>query len=594
MDFQRLFDILPYQLAKYPQKIALAHFVENRWKTYSTEAVIDTIQKLSAGLLDLGLKKGQKVGIMTPIGSPIFNFLDFALLQIGVVVVPIHATISKDQLIYILKDADVEYCFVANQELHEKLMDVRANALRLKGIYSFEKLPNVPHWEELLTMPNEQHLGELQTYRGVIHEDDLATIIYTSGTTGLPKGVMLSHKNIVSNIKSVLAILPINHEKKVLSFLPVSHVFERMTNFLYIAAGASLYYSNHIENMGADLKKVRPHFFTAVPRLIEKMYDNILKEAENRGNLSKKILHWAINIGERFQGDTRVSFFYWLQCVAANLLVYRHWRKKLGGKIEGIAVGAAHLQPRLSRLFNAAGIHIREGYGLTESSPVVAFNHFEPGMFRFGTVGIPIPGIEVKIEDKNEAGEGEIWIKGPSVMLSYQNQPTLTSQIKTEENWLKTGDVGKFVDKRFLQITDRRKDIFKTSAGKYIAPQKLENVLKSSPFIEQCMVVGFQKPFITALIVPSISVLKSWCVTSNVHWTGPQFMVINPKVEQHLRQVVAELNEQLLPHEEVKNFTLLYEEWTVKNELTSPTLKVLRANVLQVFNKEIEQMYLKK
>lgn len=591
MDFQRLFEILPYQEAKYPQKIALAHLVENRWKSYSIEEVITMVQQLSAGLLDLGLKKGDAVGIMTPIGSPIFNFIDFALLQIGVIVVPIHATIRKEQLIFILKDANIKYCFAANQKLYEKLTEVRANALNLKDIYSFVKLKNVVYWKSLLTVPTEQHLGQLQTYRGVIHEDDLATIIYTSGTTGMPKGVLLSHKNIVSNIKSVMAIMPINHEKRVLSFLPVSHVFERMTNYLYIAAGASLYYSTSIETMSADLKKVRPHFFTAVPRLIEKMYDKILETINEKGTIHKKVLQWAIQLGERFQGDTRVGFLYWLQCTVANLFVYRHWRKQLGGKIEGIAVGAAHLQPKLARLFNAAGIKLREGYGLTESSPVVAFNHFEPGMFRFGTVGVPIPGVEVKIAEPNELEEGEIWVKGPSVMVGYHNRPDLTAKVINHENWLKTGDIGKLIDKRFLQITDRRKDIFKTSTGKYIAPQKLENLLKSSPFIRQCMVVGFQKPYITALIVPSFPILKSWCEEQNVHWTAPQFMAINPKVEQKMQAVINELNQALLPHEQIKKITLLHEEWSLENNLMSPTLKVVRANVLRTFSKEIKTMY---
>ena len=364
-----------------------------------------------------------------------------------------------------------------------------------------------------------------------------------------------------------------------------------MTIFLYIAAGASIHYGNQIENISNDLKKIRPHFFTAVPRLIEKMYDRIVAQSNEKGNVRKKVILWAIRLGERFQGDTRVSFFYWLQCALANLLVYRHWRKELGGKVEGVAVGAAHLQPKLSRLFNAAGIRIREGYGLTESSPVVAFNHFEVGMFRFGTVGIPIPGMELKIMEENELGEGEIWIKGPSVMVGYQNNAVQTAKIKNEEGWLKTGDVGKLVDKRFLQITDRRKDIFKTSTGKYIAPQQLENLLKSSPFIEQSMIIGFQKPFVTALIVPSFSMLKAWCETNNVHWTAPQFMAINPKVEQKMQAIIDELNEQLLPHEQIKKFTLLHEEWTLENELTSPTLKVLRANVLQVFQKEIAKMY---
>ena len=492
------------------------------------------------------------------------------MLQIGVVVVPIHAAISKKDLEFILNDAEVKYCIVSNRELYERVTAARENAIGLKGIYTLEKLPDVPGWDNLVKVPNEKHLEAFQGFKAAIHEDDLATIIYTSGTTGQPKGVMLSHKNIVSNIKSTIALTPVNCDKRILSFLPLSHIFERMVTYTYMAVGSSLYYCNLDEMILENIREVRPHYFTSVPRLLEKLHDGILQEAARQSSFRRKLIYWAIKLGKRYKGRKGMSLPYWFKSLFADLIIYRRWRKALGGRIEGIAVGAAALLPELGRLFSAAGIEIREGYGLTETSPVISFNRFEPGGVRFGTVGIPIPGVEVKIDEPNDEGEGEILAKGPNVMLGYYKNEEETKAVIDEDGWFRTGDIGKFVHKRFLQITDRKKDIFKTSSGKFIAPQVIENHLKSSQLIEQAMVVGFKRPFPTALIVPRFSMLKVWCQENNVHWTAPQYMVINPKVVQRFQEEIDRLNEDLQNYQRIRKFYLLHEEWSMeKGELTS-------------------------
>jgi long-chain acyl-CoA synthetase len=591
MDFRRLFDLLLYQEAKYPQKKALSFKNGYRWESYSTRQCIDIINELSAGFLDLGLKKGDKVAIISHCGSPIWNFVDFALQQIGVVVVPIHSVVKSEDLVFILKDSDSKICFASNKELYEKVNAAKASTLNLKDIYTFDKLEGIPHWETIKIPPSESHLAQFATYKAAIHEDDLATIIYTSGTTGLPKGVMLSHKNIVSNIKATISLLPINCDKRVVSFLPLSHIFERMVTYTYIAVGASVYYAERVDEVMPVLKEVRPHYFTSVPRLLEKFYELILKKGNNRNTLVRKILAWAIKLGDRYADNRKFRFLYWIKLRFADLLVYRHWRKALGNKVQGIVVGAAALQPKLAKLFSAAGIPVREGYGLTETSPVVASNRFEPGLYQFGTVGLPVPGVEVKIHEPDELGEGEILVKGPNVMMGYLNRPEETAKVIDEAGWFHTGDVGKFVNKRFLQITDRKKDIFKTSTGKYVAPQVIENQLKTFPFIEQCMVLGFKRPFVTALIVPSFHMLENWCKENNVHWTAPRYMVLNPKVHQLFQSIVDDCNERISSHQKIKKFTLLHENWTVEKGEVTPTFKLSRPNILKHQEKEIEKMY---
>ncbi|NJK84082.1 MAG: AMP-binding protein [Saprospiraceae bacterium] len=396
---------------------------------------------------------------------------------------------------------------VQNRELYQKVQQIQSSVLSLKQIYTLERLPDVAHWTALSQEPTARNLLDIQSLKAAIHEDDLATIVYTSGTTGEPKGVMLSHKNIVSNIKATIALVPINCDKITISFLPLSHIFERMVTYTYLATGASLYYIQHIETLLDDLQRIRPHYFTVVPRLVERAYDTILERATTLSPLRKKILFWSIKVGKQYP-ERRLNFGYWCKLQLATVLVFNRWRAMAGWRVEGIIVGAASLAPELGRLFTAAGFNLREGYGLTETSPVIAFNRFEPGGYRFGTVGIAVPSVEIKIDGEEE---GEILVKGPNVMLGYYNKPDDTQAVLLPEGWLRTGDVGKIVHRHFLQITDRKKDIFKTSSGKYVAPQPIEALLKTSPYIAQSMIVGFQRPYITALIVPHFTLLKQWC-----------------------------------------------------------------------------------
>ncbi|MEL6862793.1 MAG: long-chain fatty acid--CoA ligase [Bacteroidota bacterium] len=591
MDFRRLFDILPYQQARYPQKIALAHKQELKWKHYSAEECQQEINRISAGLLDMGLKKGDRLAIMTHIGSPQWNFLDIGMQQIGLVVVAIHANFQTADLKHIFRDAAIKYCFVSTRVLYDKVAALQEEVKTLKKVYTLHRISELPNYTDICREPMAEHLADFQGLKAAIHEDDLATIIYTSGATGKPKGVMLSHKNIVSNIKSIMPLVPINCDKRTLSFLPLSHIFERMVVYTYMAVGASVFYAERADIVMKNLKEVRPHYFVCVPRLLEKMYDGILEAGEQKGKIGRRILKWALDIGEAYRGSRRMAPLYWGKLQLADLLVFRAWRRAVGGQVQGVIVGAAALQPKLGRLFSAAGIDIREGYGLTETSPVIAFNRFEPGGVKFGTVGIPIPSVEIRIDQPNESGEGEIWVKGPNVMMGYLGKPEETAAVMTEEAWFKTGDIGKMVDKRFLQITDRKKDIFKTSSGKYVAPQLVERKLIASPFIEQCMVVGFNRPYVSALVVPSYRRLEQWCKRHNVHWTSPQFMAINPKVMSFMDKVIEQINEDFNHTERVKKVHLLHQQWTVEAGEYTPTLKLRRPYIAQKYEKEINAMY---
>jgi long-chain acyl-CoA synthetase len=589
MDFHRLFDILPYQMAKYPQQVALAGRRQGGdWQKFSTAECLRYIERLSAGMLRAGFQRGDTAALLAHCGSPTWNFIDQALQQIGVVVVPVHATALAKDVAFILEDAGVKYCFASNGEMLAKFNEANAGKVE---VFTFDKITGTRHWEELLVDPTPGELNALAALKNSIAETDLATILYTSGTTGSPKGVRLSHRNIVSNIKAVLALVPVSHRQDALSFLPLSHIFERMVTHLYMAAGTSVWYACGMQNLDADLREVRPHFLTVVPRILEKMFDLALERRQSLGWLGRKIFDAAIGWGENCDPFEKFSPVFWLRHQLFDLAVYRHWRRALGGRVSGVFVGAAALQPRLARLFCAAGIRVREGYGLTETSPVVAFNHFEPGLFRFGTVGLPVPGVEVKIDGENEEGEGEILVKGPNVMMGYHRQPEETAAVLNSEGWLRTGDVGGFVERRFLKITDRKRDIFKTSVGKFVAPQRVESHFAASPFINQCMVLGYNRPYVSALIVPDFTALQRWCEENGVHWTAPQFMVLNPRVIKQMDAVVEALNQQFEPHEQVRKFTLLHEEWTTAGGELTFTLKLSRKGLLGKFSREIEAMY---
>ena len=591
-DFRRLFDIFHYQQIKYPRKAALTCYAEDEKTVYSTDECIRLINEVSAGLLNLGLRKGDKAAILSKGGHPFWNFLDFGMQQIGIIVIPLHATSSGEHLSYILRETEAKACFVNTPELLENLSKIRPELIHLKYVHSFQKNKNFPSFQELLAHPTEEQSAHFHTMKAAIHEDDLATIIYTSGTTGKPKGVMLSHKNIVSNIKATISLVPINYSKITFSFLPLSHIFERMVTYAYIAVGAELHYAQSIDTLSEDLQRIKPHYFTSVPRMLEKMYNKFSGKGKERSKLKRRLSDWAIRIGERYNGKGHGNLGYWFQLRIADILVYRKWRKATGGRVEGVLVGAAVLREKLARLFSAAGVDIREGYGMTETAPVISMNHFEPGLFQFGTVGIAVPGTEIKIHSPNNRGEGEIWVKGFNVMLGYFKKEEETAQVLSLDGWLKTGDIGRLVNKRFLQITDRKKDIFKTTAGKYVAPAAIENQLKDSPFIKQSIVVGFKKPFVSALIVPDFDSLKQWSTENDVHWTAPQFMVINLKIEQKFRAEIEKLNEGLEPHQRVKEFLLLHEEWTIETGDLTATMKLKRDKVQKKYEKDIEKMYM--
>jgi long-chain acyl-CoA synthetase len=594
MDFHRLFELLDYQLQRFPQEVAFAGKKEGRWAVCSTAEAVRERDAVSAGLLRLGVARGDRIGILAHCGSPRWAIADAALLQIGAVPTPIHSTARLDEIAFIAQDAGLRAFFVSNADMLKRL---HLSGVRPEWICAFEDLPEAICWEQLRASVDDDTRYRLQRLRAAIGENDLAALLYTSSTTGQPKGVMLSHRNLVSNIKSVLAISPLEPGLSAVSFLPLSHVFERTVTYMYQAAGMSIWYVEALEHLPEVLREVRPHFFTAVPRVLERSYERLLERRRKAGLWRRKALDWALALGERYPyaGQYRMPFLYRVQRRVADWLVFRHWRRAMGGRLRGIAVGAAALQPRLGRLFSAAGVDVREGYGLTETSPVVAFNRFEPGGVHFGTVGIPVPGVEVRIDRPDANGEGEIQVRGPNVMLGYWNRPEETAACFTPDGWLKTGDRGRFEQKRFLRITGRLSELFKTSSGKFIAPTFVEQQLLRTSFVAQCIALGLNQPYVGCLIVPNFEELENWCRENNVHWTAPPYMILNPKVLRLYQSEIQQINESYLAAaEQVKAFRLIAEAWTVENGLLTPTQKPRRAEIEQRFAKEIQQLFLPK
>lgn len=591
VDFTRVFELIHYQKEKYPNQKSLNYFSQGQWKSLSTEEIQNRVNSLSCWFLENHFKPGEKIIFVPVIGSPNWMILDFACQQVGLITVPVHPTLNEDEFNAIVTETEARLCITFDEGLYFKFFAFKEKTntslqlfhLQPEKVNFFKPIQDFTTSHELMTMVN--------SFRNTIGEDDLVTILYTSGSTGLPKGVMVSHRNIVHNIKAVLTILPLEPGDRVLSFLPFSHIFERVSCYVYIAFGTSLYFSQSKESFVSDFRTVRPIFCSSVPRVLEKMYDFMEEQTLSKNILKKNLITWAMNVGKHYGPEKKRKPIYQLQLLIARLLVLRQWRQRLGGKIKYMAVGAASLRPEIGRLFSAAGIYIVEGYGMTEAAPLICMNRFEPGLNRFGTVGISLPGIEVRIDNPNENHEGEILVKGPNVMKGYFKKPELTAETISADGWLHTGDIGKFVHQRFLKITDRKKDIFKTSSGKYVAPQQLENHLKQSLFIERSIVIGFQRPYVTALIVPQFDIVRSWCEQNDIHWTAPQFMVHNIKVRAKFQLEIEKLNEELPHYETIRNFVLCHTDWSIEKGEVTPTWKPIRNQLEKNYQLDIDKMY---
>jgi long-chain acyl-CoA synthetase len=590
-DFTRVFDLLEYQCKKYPNTTALNAFVDNAWQSYSIHNVKERALALACWFVREGFTPGEKIMLVPLAGNPLWVILDFACQQAGLVVVPVHPTSHDDEIELILAETETRLCVTADTVLASKIKQVALAANKVADVFHTDQQADGFFQPLHTAIADAATVTRVAQLCGAITPHDVVSILYTSGSSGMPKGVMLTHSNIVHNIKAVLMLPPLQPEQRVISFLPFSHILERVACYTYIAFGVSVYFSEQKENFTRDFNSVKPYFCTCVPRVLEKMYGYMQEQLLQRNWVKRNTIAWALTIGKRYGSTHKLEIWYALKLAVARLLVLRLWRKKLGGKIKYMVVGAASLQPEIGRLFSAAGITIVEGYGMTETAPLISVNRFEPGLNHFGTVGLPIAGVDVKIDEPNEHHEGEIVVKGPNIMKGYFKRPELTASVFSTDGWFRTGDVGKFVHGKFLKITDRKKDIFKTSTGKYISPQPLQNHFCKSPFIQQCLAIGFQRPFVTALLVPDFELLQRWCQQKDIHWTSPPFMVHNIKVRGFLQHEVDKLNELLPGYQRIRNFIVCPVEWSVENNELTNTLKPIRKNLEQHYQKEIEKMY---
>lgn len=561
-----------------------------QWKTYSTAAVKETVDKLSAGLLSLGISCGDmtaegrdKIAILCK-NRPEWVMLDLAVQQIGAILVPVYPTISVNELEFVLQDAQVKLVFVNDQDLFLKVLSLKEKVTSIKEIFTFEHVANARHWKEIITLSTPRLIEQIKNVSNKIDYENLATIIYTSGTTGTPKGVMLSHRNILSNVMASIPCFPPGENLRSLSFLPLNHIFERMVTYLYLFSGTSVYYAESLDTIADNLKEIKPHMFTTVPRLLEKVYDRIMQKGSELTGIKKKLFFWAHGLAEKFEINKNQGLWYNLKLNIANKIIFSKWREGLGNNIKCIVTGGAACQVRLIRIFTAARITVMEGYGLTETSPVIAVNRYQESGRRFGTVGPLISGVEVKI-----AEDGEILCKGPNVMMGYYKRPDLTAQDITD-GWYHTGDIGTLSDDNFLKITDRKKELFKTSGGKYVAPLAIENKLKESPFIEQVMLIGAERKFVSALIVPSFPNLLDWARKNNIAGSKEE-LLRNPNVIEFFKELVESFNKFFNPVEQVKKFELLPNEWSVDTGEMTPKLSLKRKVVMEKYRDAIEKIY---
>ena len=588
-EVKRLFDFPYYQLENYPQEGALVSKVNGTWVKTSTQQYIDQANAISRGLIKLGIKANDKVAIISMTNRTQWNICDIGILQTGAQDVPIYPTISEQDYEYVLNHSESKYVFVSCKEVLDKINKIKANVPSLLGVYSFEDIDGCDSWQEVITLGNDNQdlQQEVQKRMDAVQEDDLATLIYTSGTTGRPKGVMLSHKNIACNAKHSKGRLPIEMGKsKALSFLPVCHIYERMLLYMYQYCGVSIHFAESLETISDNLKEIHPEVMTAVPRLLEKVYDKIIAKGADLTGVKKKLFFWAVDLGLQWEPYGQNGWVYETKLKVARKLIFSKWQEALGGNLKAIASGSAALQPRLARVFNAAGCPVMEGYGLTETSPVVTVNDLRNGGFRIGSVGKALPDTEVKI-----AEDGEILIKGPQVMQGYYKDPEQTAEV-LKNGYFHTGDIGEIDNDGFLKITDRKKSMFKTSGGKYVAPQLIENAMKQSSFIEQILVVGDGEKMPAALIQPNWDWINQWSALKG-HDISKDTVVASQdqKLIDRIQEEINFHNEGFGSWEKVKTFQLTPDLWSIEAGHLTPTMKSKRKVIKEMYKDLYEKLY---
>ncbi len=604
MEATRLFDCIYHQQKTHPLKKSLGHKKDGKWVYYSTEEVIEKANKISRGLLKLGVQAGDKIALISYQNRPEWVFMDIGMAQIGAINVPVYPTIAPKDYDYIFNDSQVKYVIVGDGDLYDKVTKARPNIPSLIDIYSFDKTEGIKHYEEFWS---DEGADAVEAAKAKVWPDDMATIIYTSGTTGNPKGVMLSHKNIMSNVAAVQAIMPHDPGDRCLSFLPLCHIFERTSTYSYLYNSFEVVHTG-TDNLGGedgDLRAVKPHFFTTVPRLLEKVYEKIYNKGLELTGAKKKLFFWALSLTEDYEYGKEYSGMASIKRSIANKLIFSKWREALGGNIKGILTGAAACPTKMKQVFSAAGVPIREGYGLTESSPGLAIGRYDKGGATMSAIGPALAGVEIFIDTSDgnyKPGEGEILAAGDNIMMGYHNNEKATADVIVEKDgkrWLKTGDIGKMVKvhgKDMLKITDRKKELLKTSGGKYVAPAPIESRFKENFLIEQIMVIGEKQKFVSALILPAEEALKDWCMNNAVEWTGVADAIKNEKVIGEYQRICEEYNPEFSHIEQIKKFKLLPVQWEPMKgdgsdaELT-PTLKLKRRVIREKHQSDIANIY---
>jgi len=588
IEIKRLFDFPYFQLENAPREKSLVTKYNGKWEALSSQEYVDQANAISRGLLRLGIQPNDKIAVISTSNRTEWNIMDIGILQLGAQNVPIYPTISEEDYEYVLNHSESIYCFVSDKEILDKLNTIRSNT-QLKGVYTFDEIPGADNWKEILKMGEDQsNQDEVEARKKAVKEDDLATLIYTSGTTGRPKGVMLSHKNIVSDVLLSSDRVPFEFGTYTsLSFLPVCHIFERMILYLYQYYSVSIHFAESIDKISDNLKEVKPHVISAVPRLLEKVYDKIIAKGSTVGGVKQKLFFWSVELGLEYEPYGANGWWYETRLKIARKLVFSKWKEGLGGRIELIVSGSAALQPRLARVFAAAGIPVMEGYGLTETSPVIAVNDQRNHGFKIGTVGKVLKDVEVKI-----AEDGEILCKGPNVMMGYYKEPEKTKQAIYGDGYFHTGDIGELDSEGFLKITDRKKEMFKTSGGKYVAPQVIENQMKQSRFIAELMVIGEGEKMPAALIQPDFEFVREWAKRKHIE-VGPTNadLIHNEEVKKRIQEEVDFYNQKFGSWEKIKKFELTPDVWSIESEHLTPTMKLKRRNIIKLYQDLYDGIY---